>query len=78
MYRTALKIRRDESGLGDGPIEWIDLGKDVLAFSRPGNFLCAVNFGEEVDLPNGEILISSESISNNKLPKDAAIWMRIK
>ena len=78
MYRTALKIRRDESGLGDGPIEWIDLGKDVLAFSRPGNFLCAVNFGEEVDLPNGEILVSSESISNNKLPKDAAIWMRIK
>ena len=78
MYRTALRIRRDENGLGDGPIEWVDLGKEVLAFTRPGHFFCAVNFGAEVDLPEGEVLVSSAPITNGKLPKDVAVWMRIK
>ena len=78
MYRTALDIRRKESGLGDGAMEWFDLGADVLAFTRPGNFLCAVNFGDEVELPKGEILVSSTPITNYKLPRDGAVWMRLK
>ena len=78
MYRTALEIRREEGGLGDGPMEWLDLGADVLAFSRPGNFVCVVNFGAPLRLPQGEILVASAPIQEMVLPADSAVWMRLK
>ena len=78
MYRLALEIRRKESGLGDGAMEWADFGEEVLAFRRPGNFLCLVNFGEEIKLPEGELLVSSAPIRDFKLPSDTAVWMRTK
>ena len=78
MYRTALEIRREESGLGDGPMEWVDLGGDVLAFSRPGNFLCVVSFSTPIQLPKGEILVASAPIQEMLLPADSAVWMRLK
>lgn len=76
LYREALRIRREEIGLGDGPMNWLDYGSDVLAFSRPGNFLCLVNFGGNIELPDGEILISSAPIEDRVLPPDTALWMR--
>ncbi|MEI6649276.1 MAG: glycoside hydrolase family 13 protein [Actinomycetes bacterium] len=77
IYRKALEIRKSESGLGDGKLKWIDLGKDVLAFSRPGDFLCIVNFGDEMKLPKGaEILHSSSPIEGNKIPTDTTVWLR--
>ena len=78
MYRTALEIRHKEAGLGDGEMEWVDFGSDVLAFRRPGNFLCLVNFGGEMKLPEGELLVSSSPIRDFKLPPDTAVWMRTK
>ena len=60
MYRKALAIRKAEAGLGDGPMTWLEVNDEVLAFTRPGNFTCYVNFGAEIDLPAGaEILVSS-------------------
>ncbi|MFM8842243.1 MAG: alpha-amylase family glycosyl hydrolase [Actinomycetota bacterium] len=76
LYRKALAIRAREEGLGDGPMTWIELGKDLLAFSRPGNFLCIVNFGAEISLPAGEILLSSAPLDNGRLPSDTAVWIR--
>ena len=78
MYRTALEIRHKEAGLGDGEIEWVDFGADVLAFRRPGNFLCLVNFGAEIKLPEGELLVSSSPIRDFTLPPDTAVWLRTK
>jgi alpha-glucosidase len=78
MYRRALEIRRNESGLGDGDLEWIDLGSDVLAFKRAGDFICIVNFGDEFKLPNGEVLISSAPLNDLVLPRDCAVWMQVK
>jgi alpha-glucosidase len=78
MYRTALEIRRKEAGLGDGAMEWVDFGPDVLAFRRAGNFLCLVNFGGEIKLPEGELLVSSSPIRNFSLSPDTAVWMRTK
>jgi alpha-glucosidase len=78
MYRRALDIRSEEVGLGDGEMEWIDLGSEVLALKRPGNFLCIVNFGAEIALPKGEILVASAPIRDFMLPRDGAVWMRIK
>ena len=78
MYRRALDIRSEELGLGDGEMEWIDFGSEVLAFKRPGNFICIVNFGAEIALPKGEILVASAPIRDFILPRDGAVWMRIK
>jgi alpha-glucosidase len=78
MYRTALEIRHKEAGLGDGDMEWVDFGADVLAFRRPGNFICLVNFGAEIKLPEGELLVSSSPIRDFTLPPDTAVWLRTK
>jgi len=78
MYRTALAIRKTEAGLGDGPMEWIQTGADVVAFNRPGNFACFINFGAPLELPSdSQILIASGPISGHTLPTDTAVWVRL-
>ena len=79
IYRRALAIRKTESGLGDGPMEWLKTRNDVVAFSRPGNFACYINFGADFELPeNCEVLISSGVMKGKVLPTDTAAWIRIK
>ena len=77
LYRKALAIRKSEIGLGDGEMEWLELSNQVLAFKRPGNFACIVNFGESFKLPEGEVLVSSVPIERGTLPEDGAVWMRL-
>jgi len=78
MYRTALAIRKTEAGLGDGPMEWIQTGADVVAFKRPGNFACFINFGAPLELPSdSQILIASGPITGHTLPTDTAVWVRL-
>ncbi|MEI7723371.1 MAG: glycoside hydrolase family 13 protein [Actinomycetota bacterium] len=77
MYRQALALRKLEEGLGDGPMTWIEAGKDVVAFSRLGNFACYINFGAAIDLPKGSaVLISSGPLDGDKIPTDTAVWLR--
>ena len=77
IYRKALAIRKSEAGLGDGKLKWVDLGKDVLAFSRAGNFLCLVNFGDPIKVPKGaEVLHSSSPLDGKKIPTDTTVWLR--
>ena len=58
---------------------WIDAGPDVIAFSRPGNFACYVNFGSPIELPAGaEVLLTSQKLSGNAIPTDTTVWMRLK
>lgn len=79
FYRKALAIRKNEPGLGDGPMEWIDAGGQVVAFSRAGGFACYINFGKEIALPKGSpVLHSSGPLSENFLPTDTAVWLREK
>ena len=78
MYRKALAIRKGEEGLGDGPMEWIEAGADVVAFKRPGNFACYINFGAAIELPsNSQILVASGPITGHTLPTDTAVWLRL-
>jgi alpha-glucosidase len=79
MYREALALRKLEEGLGDGPMTWIEAGKDVVAFSRPGNFACYINFGEAIEIPAGAtVLISSGPLDGNSIPTDTAVWLKLK
>ncbi|MCX6448314.1 MAG: glycoside hydrolase family 13 protein [Actinobacteria bacterium] len=78
MYREALALRKLEEGLGDGPMTWIEAGKDVVAFSRPGNFACYINFGAAIEIPAGAtVLISSGPLEVNSIPTDTAVWLRL-
>lgn len=79
MYRKALAIRHSEEGLGDGSMKWIDAGLEVLAFARPGDFACYVNFGDPIPLPEGaEVLLASAPLSDSFIPTDTAVWIRLK
>jgi len=78
LYTQALAIRKNESGLGDGPMTWIDAGKDVIAFSRPGNFACYVNFGNPIAIPqSAEVLLASGELIDNVIPTDTTVWLRV-
>ena len=60
-------------------MSWIDAGKDVIAFSRPGNFACYVNFGDPIEVPSGaQVLLASQELSGNTIPTDTTVWMRLK
>ena len=78
MYREALAIRKSEEGLGDGEMEWIEAGADVVAFERPGDFACYINFGADFELPsNSQILVASGPVHAHTLPTDTAAWVRL-
>jgi alpha-glucosidase len=78
LYTEALALRKSEAGLGDGPMNWVDVGSDVLAFSRPGNFACYVNFGSPIEIPAGaEVLLTSQELVNDVIPSDTTVWLRL-
>ncbi|MEU1616358.1 glycoside hydrolase family 13 protein [Streptomyces sp. NPDC005722] len=82
LYRSALRLRRELPGLGDGPMRWLDAPEGVLAFSRPG-LVCTVNVTPEpVQLPvPGRPVLSSEPVAPTggsvRLPADSCIWWAI-
>ena len=79
LYRTALRVRRTEAGLGDGPLHWLDAGDGVLAFAREGGFGCVLNISPHpVALPrHRRILLASGPLDEGLLPQDTAVWLRL-
>jgi alpha-glucosidase len=79
LYRAALQIRRTEDGLGDGPFAWLPSGPDALAFMRGPSFACVVNLGADAaELPaHEELLLASVPLEEGRLPRDAAVWLRV-
>ena len=50
---------------------------EVLSFTREPGFRCVVNFGADpYPLPDGEILVSSVSLTGRQLGTDEAVWLR--
>jgi alpha-glucosidase len=78
LYRTALRIRRSEPGLGDGPLEWLASAPDVLAFERGQDFISITNLSSDaLPLPPHEaVLLASADVSEGHLPPDATVWLR--
>jgi alpha-glucosidase len=75
LYRLALVLRREHS-LGFGTVEWIPgFGDEVVAF-RNGPVTVIANLGRTpIELPAGEIVLSSETLNGRTLPSDTTAWL---
>jgi alpha-glucosidase len=75
LYKAALRLRR-EHDLGAGAVEWLKgYGASVVAFHNAGVTVIS-NLGRvPVELPVGEVLLSSETISGGVLPTDTTVWI---
>ncbi|WP_416348839.1 alpha-amylase family glycosyl hydrolase [Microbacterium sp. STN6] len=78
LYREALRVRRQQPGLGDGPLAWISGPDGVLAFARGTAFVNVTNLSErDVALPEHlSILLSSAPLHDGMLPPDSTVWLR--
>ena len=76
LYRLALR-RRSEIGLGTSDLVWLDdYSDEVVAFRSKGVTILA-NLGEvAVELPLGDVLLSTMSLDGPALPPNAAVWLR--
>ncbi|KQM61259.1 alpha-amylase [Agreia sp. Leaf210] len=75
LYKLALSLRAQHK-LGTGLIEWLPgYGDDVIAFSN-GAVTVIANIGSvPVELPEGEVLLASESVAEAVLPVDTTVWL---
>ena len=77
LYKAALAIRTQDDALGDGPIAWLDLGADALAFRRGDDFISVTAFGAPLVLPpHREVLLASAEVADGVLPTDSTAWLR--
>ncbi|MGV9521703.1 glycoside hydrolase family 13 protein [Streptomyces griseus] len=79
LYRAALRLRRETSGFGDGPMTWLPSEVGVLAFARTDGLVCVVNLlDRSVELPVHEepLLASGPLDADGRLPSDTAVWLR--
>ena len=76
LYRAALRLR-GENELGLGTLEWLPgFGDDVVAFRNNGVTVMANLGAMPVELPSGEVLLSSEHVDQAVLPTDTTVWLR--
>jgi alpha-glucosidase len=78
LYREALRLRRDEPGLGDGPLRWLEAPEGVLALARGDRFVSVTNLSDRpVELPeHTALLLSSSPLDAGLLPPDSTAWLR--
>jgi alpha-glucosidase len=76
FYKRAIAVRHEFADIADEHVEMLGLGRDVLAFRR-GPLTVVLNCGGvPVDLPPGEVVVSSGPLEDGKLPADTAAWLR--
>jgi alpha-glucosidase len=75
LYTLALRERAARE-LGTGELIWLEgYGDDVVAF-RNGEITVIANTGSvAVELPVGDIVLSSEALSEAALPPDTTVWL---
>ena len=75
LYRTALRLRRK---LLDGEsLTWADdVPPGVLQFDRSDGWRCVANLSEApVDLPAGEVVLTSVPLEDGRLGPDTTAWL---
>ena len=73
LYRKAISLRK--ASFSSDSLNWMNFGPNATAFERDG-IVCVTNFGkDDLELPGGEVLLSSAVISGGKLPGNATAWV---
>ncbi len=77
LYREALALRGDRPEFAGDDIEWFPTPKGALAFRRAGGGLaCALNVdAAPIELPAGEVLLTTAPLVAGRLPANAAAWV---
>lgn len=77
LIRSAIELRAGHPAFAGTEISWYGAPTDCFAFRRDGGGLvCALNAGETpINLPPGEVLLSSAPLVDGQLPADAAAWL---
>jgi alpha-glucosidase len=76
FYRTAL-ARRPRTLDTAAPLTWKrrDAVLDIVVAGDPG-IRCIINLGAEpIELPAGDVLMTSEPVSAGRLAGDSAVWL---
>lgn len=79
LYRTSLRIRREDPDLKEGAFSWLQAAPEVLSFARGAHFVSITNLSSRpVPLPpHHELLLASQGIQQGLLPSDATAWLRV-
>jgi alpha-glucosidase len=79
LYRSMLRIRRQDADLVDGGLRWLASADDVLSFARGERFICVTNFsGHPIELPGrSSVLLASADLTAGRLPSDSGAWLRL-
>lgn len=77
LVRAAIDLRTNHPAFAGAEISWYGAPRDCLAFRRDGGGLvCAVNAGDTpIELPPGEVLLTSAPLADGMLPADATAWL---
>ncbi|WP_058044711.1 glycoside hydrolase family 13 protein [Streptomyces roseifaciens] len=82
LYRSALALRHELPGLGDGEMTWLEAPEGVLAFARPG-LVCTLNTSdEEVGMPvPGRPVLATAALEFTggtvRIPSDSCVWWAV-
>nr|WP_082600907.1 glycoside hydrolase family 13 protein [Agromyces sp. Root81] len=75
LYRDALALRRARD-LGAGTLEWLPGFPESIVAFRNGGVLVIANAGASpVELPAGDVLLTSEPLDGRTLPADSTVWL---
>jgi alpha-glucosidase len=77
LYRSALRLRREQPGFAGETLRWLDVPEGLLAFERGPDLRCAANLsGEPFPLPrNWGVLLASDRLDGGRLPPDTTVWL---
>jgi len=75
LYRSALALRT-EHDLGSGTLTWVPGYDDSVVAFRNGGVTVLANTGDvAVELPVGDVLLSTMALDGPALPANAAVWL---
>ncbi len=75
LYRRALSLRA-EFALGSGAVDWVaGYNETVVALTNGGITVIANTGAVAVELPAGQIVLSSAPITGAALPADTTVWI---
>lgn len=77
LYRRAIELRKSRKEFTGTSLEWYGSPPGALAFRvKGGGLTCALNVSSDlVDLPEGEVILTSGPLVNGKLPRNTAAWI---